>query len=141
MTPFGHALRELRARHNVKLGDLARDLGVTAAYLSALEHGHRGRPTSGLVLQVCARFGLIWDDAEALKRLARLSHPRVVIDTAGLSPQATELANRLSQRIASLPPERLERLLAVLKDEGREPDTDALASEASSPRDGEAARG
>ena len=40
----------------------------------------------------------LWDEADALARLAALSHPRVTIDTAGLSPDATELANRLALR-------------------------------------------
>ena len=53
-------------------------------------------------MQVCAYFGLIWDEAEDLKRLAERSHPRVVVDTAGLSPRATELANLLSRRIGDL---------------------------------------
>ena len=48
-------------------------------------------------------------------RLARLSHPRVTVDTAGLSPAATELANLLAERIRKLPPERVERLLDLLK--------------------------
>ena len=60
-------------------------------------------------------FGLIWDDAEELVRLARLSHPRVVVDTAGLSPQATELANRLARTIRDLPPARVSALLAMLE--------------------------
>src|SRR5438309_3396401 len=32
---------------------LAAELQVSAAYLSALEHGHRGAPSTGLVHQVC----------------------------------------------------------------------------------------
>jgi len=117
MTPFGLRLRALRERHGVTLRQLAHDLGVSPAYLSALEHGHRGRPAAGLVMQVCARFGLIWDEVEELKRLARLSHPRVVIDTAGLSPAATELANRLAERIAGLQEPALARLLAMLRED------------------------
>ena len=88
MTPFGQRIRELREQRGIMLKAMAAELGVSSAYLSALEHGHRGRPGSGLVMQICGYFGLIWDDVEELKRLAILSHPRVVIDTAGLSPQA-----------------------------------------------------
>jgi hypothetical protein len=59
-------------------------------------------------------FGLIWDDAEEMARLARLSHPRVVLDTAGLSPEATALANRLARDIRKLPPETIRALLQTL---------------------------
>ena len=67
--------------------------------------------------QVCAYFNIIWDEAEALRRLAELSHPRVVIDTAGLEPAATELANRLAERITDLDAATIARLLALLDDE------------------------
>ena len=114
MTPFGARLRTLRAERGMTLKDLAARLQVSAAYLSALEHGKRGAPSSGLVHQVCDVFDLIWDEAEELSRLARLSHPRVVVDTAGLTPEQTALANRLAQSIDRLPPETVAALHAVL---------------------------
>jgi transcriptional regulator with XRE-family HTH domain len=96
------------------LKQMAARLQVSPAYLSALEHGHRGVPGTGLVHQVCEVLGLIWDEADELARLARLSHPRVVVDTAGLSPEQTALANRIAQSIRRLPPETVARLHAVL---------------------------
>ncbi len=114
MTPFGARLRALRAERRVTLQRLARELQVSAAYLSALEHGRRGAPSVGLVHQVNEFFGLIWDDAEELARLARLSHPRVTVNTAGLAPEKTALANRLAQSIHRLSPETVAALHAVL---------------------------
>jgi transcriptional regulator with XRE-family HTH domain len=114
MTPFGQKLRSLRAARGMTQAAMAEALQVSAAYLSALEHGRRGRPTAGLVHQICDLFGLIWDDAEELARLARLSHPRVVVDTAGLDPARTELANRLAREIARLPDEAVRAMLATL---------------------------
>ena len=114
MTPFGARLRALREQRGVTLKDLAAALQVSAAYLSALEHGRRGRPSAGLVHQVNEFFGLIWDDAEELARLARQSHPRVVLDTAGLAPEATDLANRLAREIRQLRPEDIAALVDVL---------------------------
>ncbi len=115
MTPFGVRLRQLRAARGIRLKDMADALGVSAAYLSALEHGRRGRPTHAMVVAICAQLGIIWDDADELMRLARLSHPRITVDTAGLSAEATELANLLAERIRKLPPERVARLLDLLK--------------------------
>ncbi|WP_243634465.1 hypothetical protein [Roseicella frigidaeris] len=48
-------------------------------------------------------------------RLARLSHPRVVVDTSGLSAEATALANRLAREIRRLSPETIAALAAVLE--------------------------
>lgn len=115
MTPFGARLRQLRRDHGLTLRQMAADLQLSAAYLSALEHGRRGRPSPVLVMQICQYFHHIWEDAEALERLAQLSHPRVVVDTAGLAPEATELANRLAERIGTLDRATLRRLIAALE--------------------------
>lgn len=117
MTPFGEKIRALRDARGITLKQMAEDLGVSSAYFSALEHGHRGRPGSGLVQQICGYFELMWDEAEELKRLAELSHPRVVVDTSGLSPKATQLANVLAERIDTMDEETLEWILAEI--EGR----------------------
>jgi transcriptional regulator with XRE-family HTH domain len=120
MTPFGARLRALRANRGVTLKHLAEALQVSAAYLSALEHGKRGSPSAGLVHQVNEYFGLIWDEADELSQLARLSNPRVTVNTAGLTPEQTALANRLAQVIHRLSPETVAALHAVLDTTARQ---------------------
>ena len=105
MTPLGQKLRALREERGVTLKEMARALNVSSAYLSALEHGRRGTPTWVLLQRIITYFNVIWDEAEELQRLAELSDPRVIVDTAGLSPEATELANRLARDVARLKPE------------------------------------
>jgi len=116
MTPFGAEIRRLREAKGIQLKQMAADLNVSAAYLSALEHGHRGKPAPGLVMQICGYLGCIWDEAEALKTLADLSHPKVTLDTSGLTPSHTELANRLGAAIRRLPEEKIRGLLALLQE-------------------------
>ena len=106
----------MREARRCQLKDLAKALKVSSAYLSALEHGHRGKPSPGLVQQVAAYFNLAWEQVDELKALAELSDPRVTIDTAGLTPEATELANRLAARIDALSDGEIARLLALLKE-------------------------
>ena len=120
MTPFGARLRALRAARGESLKSMAEAIGVSSAYLSALEHGRRGVPTWLLLQRIIAHFNIIWDEAEDLQRLAALSDPRVVVDTAGLSPQATELANRLARDIATLPESEVKALLSRLRTISRE---------------------
>ena len=120
MTPLGRKLRELRQQKRVSQKHMAAAIGVSAAYLSALEHGRRGVPTWALIQKIIGYFNVIWDDAEELLRLAETSHPRVVIDTSGMSPAATELANLLADRIGALDPDTLERILALLSGCGQE---------------------
>ncbi len=115
MTPFGQKVRALRAARGATLKQMAADLELSPAYLSSLEHGRRGRPSEALVVQVCEYFNLIWDDFEEMKRLAALSHPRAVVDTSGLAPVHTELANELAARIGELSSDDAEALLAHLR--------------------------
>ncbi len=114
MTPFGKRVREHRLARNIPLKQMAADLGVSAAYFSALEHGHRGQPTSGLVAQICGYFSLMWDESEELQRLADLSHPRVTVDTAGLNPKATELANLLAHHVSDMDEDTLDWIIAEI---------------------------
>jgi transcriptional regulator with XRE-family HTH domain len=115
MTPFGEKLRELRQERNITLKDMANALDVSSAYLSALEHGKRGRPSWHLLQGVIAYLNIIWDEAEDLLQLAKLSHPRITIDTASLSPNATELANRLARDISSYDETKIMNLISVCK--------------------------
>ena len=115
MTPFGDRMRKLRADRGVTLKEMADAIGVSSAYLSALEHGKRGRPGWHLIQRILTFFNIIWDEAEDVVRLARISHPRITIDTSGLNPKATELANRLADEIGKLDPAMLEELLGVLE--------------------------
>jgi transcriptional regulator with XRE-family HTH domain len=114
MTPFGERLRELRHAKGVSQKQMAASLGVSAAYLSALEHGRRGVPSWAMLQKIIGYFNVIWDDAEELQRLAETSDPRIVIDTAGLSAKATALANLLAARIAMLDEEEIVALTAML---------------------------
>lgn len=114
MTPFGEKIRALRAVRGVTLKDMAAALRVSPAYLSALEHGRRGRPTWAQIQAIIGYFNVIWDEAAEIERLARLSHPRVTIDTSGLDPAATELANRLSEEVAHLTEAELGELNTLL---------------------------
>jgi transcriptional regulator with XRE-family HTH domain len=115
VTPFGEKMRALRLERGLTLKEMAAGLQLSPAYLSALEHGKRGKPSAVLLHQICSYFQIIWDEAEELKELAGVSDPRVVVDTAGLSPRATLLANRLAARIGDLPAEAVERLLTELE--------------------------
>ncbi|MCE2509515.1 MAG: helix-turn-helix domain-containing protein [Alphaproteobacteria bacterium] len=120
MTPFGAKMRELRAARELTLKRMAEDLQISAAYLSALEHGKRGRPRRMLVLQIATYFELGWEEQEELDALVRLSDPRVTVDTAGLPPKTTELANEFARRIRHLPEATIDRLLQILRNDGKQ---------------------
>jgi transcriptional regulator with XRE-family HTH domain len=114
VTPLGLKMRALRAERGVTLKQMAAALRVSSAYLSALEHGKRGKPTWILLQRIIHYFNVIWDEAEELQRLAELSDPKVTVETAGMPPESTELANRLARDIGRLAPEDAAALTAEL---------------------------
>lgn len=114
MTPFGMKMRQLRARKNVSQKQMAEAIGVSPAYLSALEHGKRGLPTWPLLQKIIGYFNIIWDEADSLQQLALLSDPKVTIDTSGLSAEATMLANLLALKIGTLDDAAVNRLIAEI---------------------------
>ena len=121
MTPFGQRLRALRQQRGESARQLAQALGVSAAYLSALERGHRGRPSRRLVQLICQHYGIIWDEAEALQAVASRSHPRVTVDAGGLSPTHVLLAHAFARRIAELQESETALLLDLLQSPLRPP--------------------
>ncbi len=105
----------MRRARGVTQKEMAAALGVSPAYLSALEHGRRSPPNWAMVQKIIGYFNVIWDEADELQRLATLSHPRVVVDTAGLPDKATALANLIARHIAELDEEELTRLFDELE--------------------------
>ena len=108
-------MRALRASRGLTQQQQADQLGVSKAYISALETGARGRPSAPFVDQICVWLGLIWDDAEELKRLASLSHPKPTINVRKQTPDAVLLANMLAQNIERLDDEDCQILLTTLE--------------------------
>ena len=92
-------MREWRQIQKLTQQHQAEHLGVSKAYISALESGKRGKPSVLIVDQICVWLGLIWDDAEELKRLASLSHPKPSVDVRCQDVDAIYLANLFAQNI------------------------------------------
>lgn len=120
MTPFGEAVRKLRAERGISQKEMAAHLGVSAAYLSALEHGQRSEPSWELVQRIIGFFHIIWDEAEELQRLAALSRPKIVIDARNLTPRSAVLANRLAERWPELGEEDLAAIEGILDSAGED---------------------
>ena len=114
MTPFGEAVRRIRRERGITQKEMAKALNVSPAYLSALENGKRGQPGFDFLQRVAGYLNIIWDEADDLFRVAAISHPRVVVDTAGMPASYTAFANRLARQIRTLRPETVRELTDVL---------------------------
>lgn len=114
MTPFGLAIRKIRRERGLTQKAMAKALGVSAAYLSALENGKKGKPGFDFLQRAAGYLNIIWDEADDLFRVAALSHPRVVVDTSGLPADYTAFANRLAKDIGNLRPETIGEMARLL---------------------------
>ena len=115
MTPFGFKLKSLRKEKNVSITELAKALKISTAYLSMLENGKRGKPPDGMVELICAYFGIIWDESEELKDLAKISDINVQINTKILGINATALTNVLKNNIKWLTNNQLIELTEMIE--------------------------
>ena len=115
MTPFGFKLKSIRKEKKISISELAKSLKISTAYLSMLENGKRGNPPDGMVELICAYFGLIWDDAEELKDLAKISDINVQINTKNQGINATTLTNVLKNNIRWLTDKQLIELSETIE--------------------------
>ena len=114
MTPFGDALRQLRERKGVTQKEMAAAIGVSPAYLSALEHGKRGLPNFDFLQRVAGYFNILCDQAEELFSTAGRSDPKVVVDTSGMRPEYPAFANDLAKLIRQLSPDVIREMQDIL---------------------------
>jgi len=74
MTDFGKAIRILRIENNRKLKQDAEDFGVTASYISAIEHGKK--QVSDSYLEYCIK---IYGNKDRLTELARKQNGSIYV--------------------------------------------------------------
>ena len=116
-TPFGEKMKALRAQKNVTLKEMATALGISSAYLCALEQGKKGRPSIRTMHLICQYFEIIWDEAEQLERLALLSQDKHKIECSDCSHDKRTFVYELSQNLQALPDELVSTWLKQLKAE------------------------
>jgi len=101
LTPFGKELRKLRIDRELTLGDLAKQLDVSAAFLSAVETGRKKVP-EGMVKDIAAKLKLSGADLTRLKEAAEGSPVTVRIELSGADTQSRKLAVAFARQFKSL---------------------------------------
>lgn len=109
ITEFGKFLRNLRQSHAELLKDMAETLGVSAAFLSAVEAGKKSIPAT-LVEQLAESYELPPKQVLLLKQAVDTSQRSATIDLEGASPEARGVAVALARQFNSLSNDELEML-------------------------------
>jgi transcriptional regulator with XRE-family HTH domain len=113
MTPFGKYMRNLRMEKGLLLKDVAERLGVTSAYLSALEHGKKGVPNAEIVRKTISALSLDVQAAGELAKAVRDSEMDFSVPAKAI-PFAFETANAFARQLPSLSEIQLKKIKEIL---------------------------
>ena len=112
LTRFGKRLRTLRVERDQKLKDMADKLGVTVAYLSAVETGKRRVPDSWVEILV-KNYGLSDEEAGELQKLAYENKTTVKISLEDVDEAEMGLVLSFDRKFKTLSDEQVNELQKI----------------------------
>lgn len=114
MTPFSIKLRSLRESRGVLQKSLAKTLGVSPPYLSALEQGRKAPPHNIHFFEKLQRcLQLSEEELKDLHCLAMATETLGLL-AVGTSPMQLEVAANFASRLTWLQPTHLRAITAIL---------------------------
>lgn len=114
LTAFGKFCRKLRIDNGDLLKDMANSLGVSAAYLSAVEVGKRNVPEDW-VSRIAEIYGLAENELNEMKEAYEQTITQVKIDLSGDSPNRRQTAMVFAREFKEFDDEGLAELLETMK--------------------------
>lgn len=113
MSPFSHFLHDLRMRHEIRQSDLAELLGYEQSYISALEIGVKGPPTSEFVEKLVTVLALTPLERAEARQIMEASQRKFVLDSD--SPQDLFwMFKELREQMNALRPVQIKMIRDVL---------------------------
>lgn len=118
-TRLGDLLRSIRMKANISLRRMASDLGISPAFLSAVENGKKKMPDSWLSL-IPETYSLSADETEEFKDVAYESFDTVAVNIANASETNKKLAIRFARQFGEIDEKTSEELLSILESKLKE---------------------
>jgi transcriptional regulator with XRE-family HTH domain len=113
LTPFGKAIRKMRIDLAITLKEMAERLGVTPAYLSAVETGKK-RVTDDLLDKIEEHYSLSAIEARDLRRQADQSASVIKLKMNGTDNGIREMATVFSRRFSDLEEKEVQEIMNIL---------------------------
>ncbi|WP_135211886.1 XRE family transcriptional regulator [Vitreimonas flagellata] len=107
LTPFGQALRALRIERGLRLLDMAKTLGCSSAFLSAVETGRKSVPPA-FFANIVNEYGLAVPEVESLRRALDRTKKEVKLDE--VSDENRELVAAFARKVDELPQDVIDEL-------------------------------
>ena len=111
---FGKELRKIRVDYEDSINDMAKKLGISMSYLSAIEAGKRNIP-SDMVSKIISSYKLSKERSEILKQSEVESAKQINIDLSTVSVEQRKLVFALSRKINDISDEECFKILEKLK--------------------------
>lgn len=114
-TRLGRFLKILRINHDQILKDMAELLGVSPAFLSAVENGKKNMPESWKE-QLRTIYSLNAEQCEELELAALESKKQVILDLEGAAKPRKQLACSFARNFKDMDDKTIERILKILQE-------------------------
>lgn len=115
-TEFGKYFKILRVKNDEILMDATEYLGVSTAYISAVEHGMRSIPSSWYEI-LCDHFKLEKEEKNKLKKAIENSQTTIKFDLSQIEPEKRELLMTFQRSFNSLSKEQIKELNEIMNKE------------------------
>lgn len=115
-TKFGEMLRIKRIQNHEVMGDLAEYLGVSVAFLSAVETGKKNIPDEWEE-KLVEKYNFNEEERTYLKKAIIESKPQIKINLVNANAQKRELAVQFQRSFDNLDDEMVEGILRLLNKE------------------------
>lgn len=113
-TSYGKILRKIRVDHDEILKDMATKLGITSAYLSAIENGKRAIP-SDLTMRLSKIYELSFADKLKLEEAEDAIKTNVTIELSAVSEERKNMVLKLARQFSELTDAQLDEIQKILK--------------------------
>ena len=114
-TKLGDFLRSIRVKADISLRKMSSDLGISPAFLSAVENGKKKIPDSWLTL-IPETYHLNDKETEEFKNIAYESFDVVELNIANASESNKKLAIRFARRFEDIDEKTSEELLKIFEE-------------------------
>lgn len=114
LTSLGRFLRKLRIDRAEILNDMAKNLSVTASFLSAVENGKKKMP-SGWNQKICKLYQLNKSQQEEFTQAIADCEARIEIDFSEISLERRSIAITLARNFSDFNDRQIKQLHRILK--------------------------
>lgn len=118
LTELGKFIRKLRIDQGVLLGEMAKKLSLSSAYLSAVENGKKNA-TEALLVSVSKYFSLTPSQDKELRRAAADSPASVKLDLKDAANDERKLVSAFARQVSDLSSDQKSDILDMLNNSKR----------------------